>query len=296
MNIAAILTGLGQTLIYVIAGIGFTFLAKRIDDWRTRDFNDDDHIDNGNAAVGFRRAGLYLGIAVALSGAFSGASGGFWRDITQLLIDGLIIVGFMFSTRFINDYIMLGHINNDAECIRTFESGNGQVTTGNTAVGIVEAAMYLATGFILHGAISGTGGSFVQGILSAILFFIIGQGILLALGLFYEMVTPFNVRNEIKANNPAAAIGLSGNIIALGLILMASISGPFTGWRSDITAFAIYAVFGIIMLMIFRLVIDKLLLPTTNIATEVSEDRNVAALLVVESAVVAVAVIIAFSM
>ncbi|MBU1697949.1 MAG: DUF350 domain-containing protein, partial [Proteobacteria bacterium] len=36
--------------------------------------------------------------------------------------------------------------------------------------------------------------------------------------------------------------------------------------------------------------------PTTNIATEVKEDRNVAALIVVVSAINAVAIIIAFSM
>ncbi len=46
------------------------------------------------------------------------------------------------------------------------------------------------------------------------------------------MTTPFNVRNEIKADNPAAGIGLAGILIALGIILMASLSGPFTGWKT----------------------------------------------------------------
>lgn len=296
MDITVILTGLGQAILYVIAGIFFIWLAKRIDDWRTKDFDDDVHIDNGNTAVGLRRGGLYLGIAIALSGAMTGASKGIWIDSIQLLVDGLIITGFMFSSRFINDFIMLGHVNNDAECIKMFPQADGSEKPGNTAVGMVEAAMFLATGFILRGAISGGGGSFFQGILSTIVFFIIGQFTLLALGLIYELITPFNVRNEIKANNPAAGIGLGGNIVALGIILMASVSGPFTGWRTDIAGFGIYAVFGIIMLMIFRVMIDKLLLPTTSIATEVEEDKNVAALLVVESALIAVAIIVAFSM
>ena len=296
MNAAALFTGLGQALIYVIAGIAFIWFAKQIDDWRTKDFDDDAHIDDGNTAVGFRRAGLYLGIAIALSGALSGESKGFWLDLIQLIIDGLIISGLMFSTRFINDYIMLGHINNDAECIKSFELSDGTKKIGNTAVGIVEAGMYLATGFIVHGSISGTSGSFFLGVISSILFFILGQGLLLILGLFYEVITPFNVRNEIKKNNPAAAIGLAGSIIALGIILMASISGPFTGWKSDLFSFGIYAIFGIAMLILSRFVIDRLLLPTTKIAIEVAEDKNVAALLVVESAVIAVAIIIAFSM
>ncbi|MCK5163338.1 MAG: DUF350 domain-containing protein [Desulfobacula sp.] len=296
MDIAVTLAGLGQGLTYVIVGIFFIWLAKRVDDWRTKEFNDDVHIDDGNVAVGLRRAGLYLGIAIALSGAMDGSSKGFFLDVIQLVIDGLIITGFMFSSRFINDYIMLGNLNNDEECIKVFQQPDKNEVVGNTAVGMVEAGMYIATGFILNGSLSGAGGTFFQGIVSAVLFFIVGQITLLLFGLLYELITPFNVRNEIKKNNLAAGIGLGGILMALGIILMSSISGPFTGWTNDLASFGIYALFGIVMLLISRLVIDRLLLPTTNIATEVKEDRNVAALIVVVSAINAVAIIIAFSM
>ena len=296
MEIATTLTGLGQGVIHVIIGIFFIWLVKRIDDWRTKDFDDDIHIDDGNLAVGLRRSGLYLGIAIALSGAMTGTSKGFFIDSIQLFIDGLIITGFMFSCRFINDYMMLGNIDNDAECIKEFTDAKGNTIVGNTAVGMVEAGMYIATGFILNGSVAGTSGSFVLGIASAILFFVLGQLALLIFGLVYELVTPFNVRLEIKQNNLAAGIGLGGILIALGIILRASIAGPFTGWANDIISFGIYAAFGIILLLIFRVVADKLLLPTTNIATEIKEDKNVAALLVVQSAVIAVAIIIAFAM
>jgi uncharacterized membrane protein YjfL (UPF0719 family) len=225
-----------------------------------------------------------------------GSSRGFFLDIIQLLVDGLIITGFMFSSRFINDFIMLGNINNDQECVKTFMQPDGTRKVGNTAVGMVEAGMYIATGFILNGAVSGGGGTFIQGILSAVLFFILGQMALLVFGFLYELITPFNVRNEIKKNNLAAGIGLGGILIALGIILMASISGPFTGWGSDVAGFAVYAVYGIVMLLIFRAVVDRILLPTTNIAVEIEQDQNVAAMVLVESAINAVAVIIAFSM
>jgi len=296
MNIAVTLAGLGQGFTYVIVGIFFIWLVKRVDDWRTKEFDDDAHIDNGNVAVGLRRAGLYIGIAIALSGAMGGSSKGFLLDLIQLLVDGLIITGFMFSSRSINDFIMLSNINNDKECVKEFLQPDGSKIVGNRAVGMVEAGMYIATGFILNGSISGTGGTFFQGIASAVLFFILGQMALLVFGFLYELITPFNVRNEIKDNNLAAGIGLGGILVALGIILRSSISGPFTGWANDIAGFGIYAVFGMVMLLIFSVVVDKLLLPTTNIATEVKEDRNVAALIVVASAINAVAIIIAFSM
>lgn len=287
--------GLIQGLVFVLVGIFFIWLAKTVDDRRTRDFDDDVHIDNGNLAVGLRRGGLYLGVALGLSGALSGGSSGFFLDLLYLILDGIIIVGLLFSSRFLNDFIMLGHVSNDGECIREFTREDGQKVTGNTAVGLVEASMYLATGFILKGSLSGGGGTFVQAIASAVLFFILGQAALLLFGLLYEMITPFNVREEIKKNNPAAAIGLGGILVSLGIILMSSVSGPFTGWANDLAGFLLYTVYGIVMLLVFRKVVEKLLLPTTSLAVEIKEDRNVAAMVVAESAIAAVAVIIAFS-
>lgn len=295
MNITEILTGLGQGFCFSLVGVFFIFLAKRLDDWRTRDFDDDRHIDDGNVAVGLRRGGLYLGIAIAMSGALSGSSNGFFIDLIQLTVDGLIIIGFLFSSRFLNDFIMMGHMDNDAECVKEFTHADGRKTTGNAALGMVEASMYIATGFILNGSLSGSGGNFFQSLVSAVLFFIMGQMVLLLFGFVYELVTPFNVREEIKKNNLAAGIGLGGILIALGIILMSSLSGPFTGWFNDLAGFAIYTVFGMVLLLVFRSLMDRVLLPTTNLATEIKEDQNVAALIVVESAIVAVAIIIAYA-
>lgn len=298
MNLAATLNGLGQAVIFVIVSIFFIWLAKIADDWRTKDFNDDVHIDDGNTAVGLRRGGLYLAIAIALSGALDGASKGFLVDFGLLVLDGFIILCCMFSCRWINDKIMLGHVNNDEECIKVFTLKNGTEVTGNSAVGMVEAGIFIATGFIMKGSLSGGGGggTFVQNIESTFLFFAAGQLCLLLFGYLYEIITPFNLRNEIKDNNLAAGIGLAGMVVALGIVLAASISGPFTGWENDIVSFAFYGFSGIILLLLFRTIIERILLPTTNIATEIKEDRNVAALVVAESAIIAIAVIIAFSM
>ncbi|MCG8567740.1 MAG: DUF350 domain-containing protein [Desulfobacterales bacterium] len=295
MSITSILLSLVQGACFALVGIGFIFLAKRLDDWRTRDFDDDRHIDDGNVAVGLRRAGLYLGLAIAMAGALSGSSSGFWLDLVYLIVDGLIITGFLFSSRTVNDLVMMGHIDNDAECVREFTLPDGRTVTGNTALGMVEAGMYIATGLILNGSLSGGVSSFFQSLMSALVFFIIGQAVLLLFGLLYELITPFNVREEIKRNNLAAGIGLGGILIALGVILMSSLSGPFTGWGRDLASFAIYTVFGMILLLGFRSLVDRVLLPTTNLATEIKTDQNVAALVVVESAIIAVAVIIAYA-
>lgn len=285
MDYSAFLTGFGKGFVFVIISIVIIWFAKIIADRRTKEFDDDAHIDDGNLAVGLRRAGLYLGIAIALSATIGGESKGFLSDVITLAADGILILICLFSCRYVNDRIMLGHINNDQECMK-----------GNSAVGIVEACMYIATGFVLNGSLSGLSNTLVESVLSTIVFFILGQLVLLIFGYLYEVITPFNVRDEIKENNLAAGLGLGGILVAMGIILRGSIEGPFTGWGSDIVNFGMYAIYGIIMLLVFRIVIDKILLPTTKLAVEITEDKNVAALLVAESAIIAVAIIIAFSM
>ena len=296
MDFSQIPATFGRQVLFVVISVLLIWIAKVIADRRTTEFNDDIQIDNGNRAVGFRRAGFYLSIAIALSGALSGVSKGIVMDAAWLLIDGTLILVCLFASRFLNDRIMLANIDNDTECMRLFKHRSGIKEKGNTAVGIVECGMYIATGFILSGSLSGASVSMTESILSTLLFFAMGQAALLLFGFVYQLITAFNVRDQIKANNPAAGIGLAGMLIALGIILFASIRGPFTGWVSDITSFGIYTAYGMGMLIIFRFVIDRLLLPTTNLAVEITEDRNTAALVVAESAIVAVAVIIAFSM
>ncbi len=281
----SVFMGFGKGVIFVIISVLIIGLAKFIADKRTTEFDDDAHIDDGNLAVGLRRAGLYLGIAIALAATISGDSKDLLSDVIALSTDGVLILVCLFSCRFINDKIMLGHINNDQECMK-----------GNAAVGTVEACMYIATGFVLNGSLSGLSNTLMDSILSTIVFFVLGQLALLVFGYLYEVITPFNVRDEIQNKNIAAGLGLGGILVALGIILRSSIEGPSLDWSTDIINFAMFALYGIIMLLVFRIVIDKMLLPTTKLSIEITKDKNVAALLVAESAIIAVAIIIAFSM
>jgi len=123
-------------------------------------------------------------------------------------------------------------------------------------------------------------------------FFAAGQAALLLCGWCYELFTPFNVREEIAKGNAAAGTALAGMLVALGVILRASIAGPSMGWGEDFAAFGLFTVYGIVMLLIFKRAIDIFLLPGTSLAVEVERDRNVAALALTEGSLVAVAVII----
>lgn len=282
MQISTLFTSFGQGLVYATITFLFIVFAKYIADKRTTEFDDDYEIlEKSNKAVGFRRAGLYIAYAIAFSGTLSGKSAGFVNDILTLLIDGILITVCLFACRAINDRIMLAKIKNDEEVMK-----------GNIAVGLAECGMYIATGFVLNGSFTGTSEGIFLGLINALVFFVIGQAALLFCGLCYEIITPFNVRKEIEKGNAAAGTALAGMLIALGVILRASIAGPTMGWAADLLSFGLYTVYGIVLLLAFRKAIDKFLLPSTSLAVEVERDQNVAALSLTQAGIVAVAIVI----
>lgn len=282
MPYSALFTNLGQGFVYAIITFIFIVIAKQIADKRTVEIDDDHEVqENSNKAVGFRRTGLYIAYAIAFAGTLSGVSAGFVPDVLALLLDGVVITICLFACRAINDHVMLAHIDNDQEAKK-----------GNLAVGLAECGMYVATGFVLNGAFTGTSESIWTGIISAVVFFIVGQAALLLCGYCYEIMTPFNVRAEIEKGNPAAGTALAGMLIALGIILRSSIAGPAVGWAADFISFLLYTVYGIVLLLIFRKAVDWFLLPGASMAEEVERDQNVAALALTESSIIAVAIVI----
>ena len=269
----------GHGFIYAVIVMAYVVIAKKFMDWRTKDMDDDYEIEEkSNVAVGLQRAGLYLGIALGMTGALVGGSLGLMKDMATLAWEGAVIVVLLFIARELCDRIILKGIDNDAEAAR-----------GNAGVGFAELGVYVSSGLVLAGAFAGEGG----GLLSALVFFVLGQLVLVILYYIYEMATPFSIRDEIRSGNAAAGLNAAGMMIALGVILKSSIAGPSMGWVQDLSAFGTSAVAGLLMLFIFRFVIDWLLLPNTDYETEIKRDQNLAAIALTEGVLLSIAIIIA---
>lgn len=275
------LSQLWQGLVFIVVVLAFMYLMKLWRDWRTHFDTDDEVEQHSNLAVGLRRAGIYLAIAIAMVGAVSGSPQGFVADLTTLVIDGVLAVILLAGARIFNDSVILGAVDNDTEA-----------KNGNVAVGLAEAGSTIATGLILYGAFTGESDTLLNGILGVIVFAVLGQIALLVFYEVYQLITPFNVKEEIKKGNAAAGAAVAGMLVALGFILKASISGPFVSWADDLVSFGIFSVIGILVLLLFRKVVDWLFLPNTNLAIEVARDRNVAAIAMAQGAIIAVALVI----
>jgi len=269
-----------QNSVYAFLVLFFIYAAKLIADWRTKDIDDDFEIEeNSNLAIGIRRAGLYLGIAIGMTGPLltDSAGRGFISDIGSMIVDGVVVVLLLFAARFLGDKYILNTIKNDDEA-----------KDGNVAVGIVEFGIYVATGFILNGSFSGEGG----GLIGSMLFFILGQVALVTLFKMYKKSVNFGLMNEIEEGNSSAGVAAAGILISFGIILRSSLLGAFTGWIDDVSAFFISALLGTILLIFIKKISEKLFLPHTNFRTEIKRDKNVAALILTESVIISFALVI----
>lgn len=285
-NIENALAIMGASLVYIVICTGFTYIAWRIADWRTKEIDDLKEIDDGNMAVAIRRFGLLAMFGFGFSGALSGDGIGFGHNLLVLMVDGVLIVIFAFACRHINDVIMMGHLDNDEHCKK-----------GNVAVGVVEAANYMATGLILWGAFAGDGTHILNGALSALTWFLIGQATLLVIGWIVEVFfTKFNIRDEIKAGNVAAGVFLAGVLVPLGIIIRSNLLGPSKGLLFDAGLFTAYMGFSLLLLVLFSSGVDRVLLPGTTIKDVVKAKHNVAGVSIGAAVNVLVALVVAASL
>ena len=270
-----------QSIVYALSVFVFMFLAKKIADKRVSYlYNADYEIEiRENIAVALRRAGLYLGIAIGMYAAINsnGTATNFVADLGLQVFDGVLIMIFLFSAMFINDKIILKNINNDQA-----------LKDNNISVGLVEFGAYIATGLIAYGSFAGTGPWY-----TSIVFFILGQAALIIMVRIYESFTEYKPIDEVKEANVPAGLMLGGILVAYGFILKASIMGPFTGWITDLTAFAVSSVSGIVLLLLLaNKAIDQFFLPGSNIHKEIAEDQDLSPIIVVVAVKIAIALII----
>ena len=293
-----------QAVVLVVILIAFMYIIKIVRNMMTP-FDDDEEVEEkSNLAVGLRRAGLYIGLGIAIVGALTGvqaevagraldevigtAAGlpvevveiSLAEEIGSVALNGAIAVALLLLVGFFNDLVILRRIDNNAE-----------VGKGNVAVGLVEAGGYIAAGLVLQGAFTGEGG----GIPSAVVFTVLAQVALFIMYAVYQWITSFDVTAEIQGGNTAAGLAVAGMLVALGIILRASLAGPFEGWIIDLVTFGFYAVVSIVLLLIVRQVTDRLFLPNTDLATEIARDRNPAAISLAYGAIIAVALVVSFA-
>jgi len=267
--------------IFIIGFFVLFFIGKTVNDLLHREYKlNFELVEKDNAALGLAVSGYYFGLVLAIGGTIAGPSAGLAEDLLDLVIYGVLSIILLNISWFLCDKLILYKFKVSEELIRDHNQGTGAVS----------AAISIASGFIIYGAVSGEGGS----IWTVIGFWAIGQVILIVAGLIYELITPYKIHDEIEKDNVAAGVGFAGALIAMGIVIGLAGEGDFTSWVTDLPVYLGFAVLGLILLPIVRFLTDKVLLPTVKLSDEIAaqEKPNVGAAYIEAFSYIAAAFII----
>ncbi len=280
-DLAAYLATLGRSALLAAELLLLTYAAKKVDDWRTTAFDDDALIvESGNLALALRRAGLYLGGMTAMAGVLSGPSGGLLQDLGAVLVFGIAAYAALFAARALCHRVVLRGIDDDGAC-----------KDGNVAVGVVEGGLFLASGVVLEGAVAGSSSSFWRGLVAFAVFFALGQVVLLAAAHAQSRLGG-GAREEIARDNRAAGVEVAGFLVAVALVLRATLAGPSQGMSADAAAFLASALAGIALLLAFQYVVRSAFLRRASVRRALA-GGNVAVAITLQSLTIAFAAVVA---
>lgn len=258
---------LTDSFIKLISFISLYFLlfliSKYLKDVLTPYKINDELTKKDNVAVSLIMCGYYLAVTLIFIGAFFGPSHGLQQDLISVSLYSLVGIMLLNLSRFINDKLIL----------RKFCNSNQIIKEHNVGVASVQFGSYFATGLIAAAAIIGEGG----GMLTFIVFFILGQLSLILFSMIYKLFIGYDIYEELGKKNISAGVAFGGTLIALGIVVTNGVFGNFIGWKESLLDLIFVNVIAFIFLPIIRVFMDKVIIPGDKLDLEIKEDQNLGA-------------------
>lgn len=211
-------------------------------------------VEKDNAALALSLCGYYLGLILSIGGVIQGPSAGLSEDLVDILVYGVLSIILLNLSAIINDRLILSKFNIRKEILQDQNCGTG----------VVEMAVFLASGLNIYGAVFGQGGN----IYSAIVFWALGQSILVLIGRYYNLITRYDIHEHIEKDNVAVGVGFAGALIAMGNLLRVASADDFVSWTANLAGFFSFLIVGLILLPVARMITDRVLLPGRNLSDE----------------------------
>jgi uncharacterized membrane protein YjfL (UPF0719 family) len=229
-------------------------------------------VENDNLAFSFAHVGYFIGLLLAIGSAVTGESDGLLYDLMDIGVYGLLAIILLNLSLVINDRLILSKFDLKKEIL----------VDKNVGSGIVEGANGIATGLIVLGAIAGEGSGFGGPLVTAILYWFLGQVILFVTTIVYNIITPYDIHEHIEKNNVAVGVGYAGAIIAIANLIRNALMHDFQSWLITLEDVGFNVLVGLIFLPIARFLTDKILLPGQKLTDEIvnQEHPNVGAAVV----------------
>jgi uncharacterized membrane protein YjfL (UPF0719 family) len=251
MNLDLILS----SLVYLTACLAVFAVGHLVFIIFRRSYNiKDELVEKDNAAFALVLCGYYLGLTFSIGGVIAGPSAGLEEDLIDILVYGPLAIFLLNISALINDRFILSEFNIRKEILQDQNCGTG----------VVEFAVFVATGLNIFGALYGQGGS----IFTAMVFWALGQTVLVLIGKYYNLITHYNIHEHIEKDNVAVGIGFAGALLGIGNLLRVASAEHFISWEENLTTFFLYMLMGLILLPVTRILTDRILLPGRSLADE----------------------------
>ncbi len=275
MTLSDISTILYDAVVYIAVGFVIFYLGKLTYQLVNRGFSvKEELVEKDNLAFSFAHVGYFIGLLLAIGSAIVGPSRGLVNDIIDILMYGVLAIILLNLSIWLNDKVIL----------RKFCVKKEIIEDRNAGTGVIEGAVSVASGLIIFGAVSGETvlGGWASGILTAVVFWAVGQLALFITAAVYQFITPYDVHDHIERDNVAVGVGFAGALIAIANLIRFGISGDFEGWGPTFAEAGFELVLGIILLPVMRFLTDKILLPGQRLTDEIvnQEHPNVGAAII----------------
>ncbi|MCG8235542.1 DUF350 domain-containing protein [Tenacibaculum finnmarkense genomovar ulcerans] len=247
----------------------------------------DELVEKDNFAFIISYVGYFTALIIVIGGAIIGETAGFITDILQIFSYGIIAILLLLLSAWISNKLILNKFDLKKEII----------TDQNEGAGVIEAAIYIANGLVLYGALIGESETLIAGISTFIIYWVLGNIVLILASKVFIAWMGYDIHNEVEKDNVAAGVSFSGAILAIGIITMNAILDPFLDWTTTLIDISLQTLLGCLLLPIMRLFADKILLTGRKLTDEIinQEKPNIGAGLMEAFAYIAAAILITWS-
>lgn len=255
----------GAFVMFYIGKLVYDLIHKKID-------VKSELVEKDNFAFSIAHTGYLIGLLLAIGSSIVGPSNGIVNDFIDMGIYGGISIILLNLSIIICDKVIL----------RQFSVYKEIIEDRNEGTGAVEAAVSIASGLIIFGAVSGESAGIEHGILTAVVFWAVGQLVLILTSIIYNLTLSYNVFDEIEKDNVAVGVAFAGILIAIANLVRFAVSGNFHSWTESFSNIGFDLIIGLFLLPVVRFLADKVLLPGRKITDELvnQEKPNVGVALI----------------
>lgn len=255
-----------NAIVYLAATIVIFYIGKKVYDLIVPYDMNKELVGTDNKAVAVSLSGYLIGLGIILWGVLGDNpekiimnQKDLQKDLLSLLIWSVVGIVLLQIARVINDLFVLHKFNNIKEI----------VVDRNVGTGAVQFGAFIASALMIRASLIGEGEDFFSSVISLLIFFVIGQLGLILYSKFYQIVTKYDVHAEIEKDNIAAGVAFGLSLIAEGVLL----SG-YMEKHDSLLGLICWFFIGTIALFIARVLVDKFILPGSQLDTEIQRDHN----------------------